>query len=142
MREYSKLDYRLRSKKCFKRFCKEQGWNYHYTGFHDTRLNANKLTRFERANPSFIIDKDWNDLERALEWVEVKGCNYAGEVKIPIEEWEHHKRYGLVRAVNYAIYEAKGDDDAIIRMLNIEEIEASGVMREVEGYYVFNAKEV
>jgi hypothetical protein len=91
------------TKRAFAQYCSNNGWSFDRVGLHEARVNSNKLSEFERHTPSFIVDRDFDDPETDLIWVEVKACNASGQIRIPVSEWESHSQLDRMREVHYAL---------------------------------------
>jgi hypothetical protein len=94
----------------FEKYAKDQGWKFDSTGFHEAHINSNKLPDSMKYQPSYIVDRIFDDAGYPLIWVEVKSCSREGLIRVLKNEWAVHKQFNNVWNVFYAIYRPTSKD--------------------------------
>lgn len=114
----------------FEIYCKRQGWQFDNRSNHESYVNSKKLSIAEIYEPSYRVDRKFEDLATGLIWIEVKACNAKGFVKVQSKEWEIHNQLSRGRPVYYALYDQRiGGIDEAFKIVNIHEIYQSDIMK-------------
>lgn len=110
---------KMYAKRAFMNYCIENGWQFHLTSLHETYVNSNKLTDWEKFCPSFIVDRDFNNMSIPVTWVEVKSCNRDGDIRVSKYEFGLHQEFNEGREVQYALYDSRS---RVFRLLTLDKI--------------------